>query len=100
MLVITRDNEVSQEDFIDFLEQHSHFEDIISSEDNDEMTDSYLMIDPIGRFFQKSILGSVYSYSTPIVNTGIEEALNEINFDPEKFHGRYKTNRITIQEVF
>ena len=91
---------MSQEDFIDFLEKHSHFEDIISSEDNDEMTDSYLMIDLIGRFFQKSILGNVYSYSTPIVNTGIEEALNEINFDPEKFHGRYKTNRITIQEVF
>ena len=64
------------------------------------MTDSYLMIDPIGRFFQNSILGSGYSYSTPIVNTGIEEALNEINFDPEKFHGRYKTSRITMQEVF
>lgn len=98
--VITRENEVSQDDFIEFLERHSKFENIISSEDNDEMTDSYLMIDPIGRFFQNSILGSGYSYSTPIVNTGIEEALNDINFDPEKFHGRYKTNRITMQEVF
>ena len=98
--VITRENEVSQDDFIEFLERHSKFENIISSEDNDEMTDSYLMIDPIGRFFQNSILGSGYSYSTPIVNTGIEDALNEINFDPEKFHGRYKTSRITMQEVF
>lgn len=98
--VITRENEVSQDDFIELLERHSKFENIISSEDNDEMTDSYLMIDPIGRFFQNSILGSGYSYSTPIVNTGIEEALNEINFDPEKFHGRYKTSRITMQEVF
>lgn len=98
--VITRENEVSQDDFIEFLERHSKFENIISSEDNDEMTDSYLMIDPIGRFFQNSILGNGYSYSTPIVNTGIEEALNEINFDPEKFHGRYKTSRITMQEVF
>ena len=98
--VITRENEVSQDDFIEFLERHSQFENIISSEDNDEMTDSYLMIDPIGRFFQNSILGSGYSYSTPIVNTGIEEALNEINFDPEKFHGRYKTSLIAMQEVF
>lgn len=98
--VITRENEVSQDDFIEFLERHSKFENIISSEDNDEMTDSYLMIDPIGRFFQNSILGSGYSYSTPIVNTGIEEALNEINFDPGKFHGRYKTSRITMQEIF
>ena len=97
--VITRENEVSQDDFIEFLERHSKFDNIISSEDNDEMTDSYLMIDPIGRFFQNSILGSGYSYSTPIVNTGIEDALNEINFDPEKFHGRYKTSRITMQEV-
>ena len=98
--VITRENEVSQDDFIEFLERHSKFENIISSEDNDEMTDSYLMIDPIGRFFQNSILGSGYSYSTPIVNTGIEKALNEINFDPEKFHGRYKTSLIAMQEVF
>lgn len=98
--VITRENEVSQDDFIEFLERHSKFENIISSEDNDEMTDSYLMIDPIGRFFQNSILGSGYSYSTPIVNTGIEQALNEINFDPEKFHGRYKTSLIAMQEVF
>ena len=98
--VITRENEVSQDDFIEFLERHSKFENIISSEDNDEMTDSYLMIDPIGRFFQNSILGSGYSYSTPIVNTGIEEALNDINFDPQKFHGRYKTSLIAMQEVF
>ena len=98
--VITRENEVSQDDFIEFLERHSKFENIISSEDNDEMTDSYLMIDPIGRFFQNSMLGSGYSYSTPIVNTGIEEALNDINFDPQKFHGRYKTSLIAMQEVF
>ena len=64
------------------------------------MTGSYLMIDSIGIFFQNSILGNGYSYSTPIVNTGIEEALNEINFDPEKFHGCYKTSLIAMQEVF
>lgn len=98
--VITRENEVSQGEFIEFLERHSKFENIISSEDNDDMTDSYLMIDPIGRFFQNSMLGSGYSYSTPIVNTGIEEALNDINFDPQKFHGRYKTSLIAMQEVF
>jgi len=64
------------------------------------MTDSYLRIEPIGRFFQNSILGNGYSYSTPIVNTGIEEALNEINFDPQNFYGRYKTSLIAVQEVF
>lgn len=98
--VITRENEVSQDDFIEFLERHSSFENIISSEDNDEMTDSYLMIDTIGRFFQNSILGSGYSYSASIVDTGIKEALNEINFDPQKFHGRYRTGSIAMQEVF
>jgi radical S-adenosyl methionine domain-containing protein 2 len=98
--VVTRENEVSQDDFIEFLERHSSFENIISSEDNDEMTDSYLMIDTIGRFFQNSILGSGYSYSASIVDTGIKEALNEINFDPQKFHGRYRTGSIAMQEVF
>ena len=73
---------------------------MLSPQDNDEMTDSYLMIESTGKFFQNSILGSVYSYSTPIVNTGIEEALNEINFDSQKFYGRYKTSLIAMQEVF
>lgn len=97
--VVTRESEISQYDFIQFIKRHSKFEDIISSENNDEMTDSYLMIDPIGRFFQNSILGNGYSYSHPIINIGIDKALDETKFDANKFHSRYRNNLISSHQV-
>lgn len=97
--VLTHDNNISQDDFARFLERHQSFSDVISSENNDEMTDSYLMIDPIGRFFQNSNVGEGYLYSKPIPQIGIRAAINEINFDVNRFHGRYKNKRIDMREI-
>lgn len=97
--VITHENNISQDDFVAFLERHRRFNDIISSENNDEMTDSYLMIDPIGRFFQNSNIGEGYFYSPPITQVGVRDAINQINFNVSRFHGRYKMNSIDIREV-
>ncbi len=55
-------------------------------EDNDAMTDSYAMIDPLGRFFGNS--GGVQSYSRPILEVGVADALVEIGFDDDKFDAR------------
>ena len=63
------------------------------------MTDSYLMIDPIGRFFQNSNVGEGCLYSKPIPQIGIRAAINEINFDVNRFHGRYKNKRIDMREI-
>ena len=97
--VITKENNISQSDFFQFLNRHSEFDSIISSEDNDEMTDSYIMIDPVGKFFQNSNTTKGYVYSRPIIEIGIRQAFNEIEFDPEKFHGRYKNNYIDVLEL-
>lgn len=97
--VITYDNNISQDDFVKFLERHRSFDNIISSENNDEMTDSYLMIDPIGRFFQNSHVGEGYLYSKPITQVGVRDAINEINFDVSRFYGRYKTKLINMREI-
>ncbi|AUI65283.1 MULTISPECIES: viperin family antiviral radical SAM protein [Glaesserella] len=77
--------------FNHFLISHQKFGDIISSENNDEMTQSYLMIDPLGRFFQNQPNELGYIYSQPILKVGIINALKEIHFDAEKFCKRYKT---------
>lgn len=90
---------ISQYDFLNFLNRHKDFTNIISSEDNDEMTDSYLMIDPIGRFFQNSSLGEEYNYSQPITEVGINKAIREIRFDAQKFFERYEKNRINVLEI-
>lgn len=92
MLPVTTDNlYISDEQFQHFLQNHNDLSAIISAEDNDEMTHSYLMIDPLGRFFQnegKNLEG--YSYSEPILQVGIEKAFSQIKFDLSKFNQRYQ----------
>ena len=52
-------------------------------ENNDSMTGSYLMVNPAGRFFDNST--GEYHYSSPIWQTGWEEALSEVSVSDEKF---------------
>lgn len=63
-------------------------------ENNDEMTDSYLMIDPLGRFYQNSNGNGNYIYSECILQVGVESALSQIVFDQKKFENRY----VSMQE--
>ena len=59
-------------------------------ESNEAMTESYVMIDPAGRFFDNA-QGS-YKYSDPILKVGVEEALKQVSIDPERFlqrEGKY-----------
>lgn len=58
-------------------------------ENNDDMTNSYLMIDPLGRFYQNSTGKSSYNYSESILQVGVEHALAQITFDINKFNSRY-----------
>ncbi|WP_420001785.1 viperin family antiviral radical SAM protein [Acinetobacter sp. LF10] len=80
--------EILDEEFSKFIIQHSNFKCIISAENNDDMTESYLMIDPLGRFFQNG-LDQGYHYSSPLHEISAEKALQQINFDCQKFITRY-----------
>jgi len=64
----------TSEQFRAFLRRH-HDVSTLVPEDNAAMTDSYVMIDPWGRFFQNS--GGRYRHSGEILKVGIEEALAE-----------------------
>lgn len=55
-------------------------------EDNDAMTDSYAMIDPIGRFYGNH--RSRYVYSRPILEVGVEAALAEVEFEVQRLIAR------------
>jgi predicted cytidylate kinase len=67
-------------------------------EDKGDITQSYLMIDPQGRFFQNGNEQD-YNYSLPIYEVGLKHALSQVNFSKEKFMSRYQhgiPKKITI----
>ena len=52
-------------------------------ENNEAMTGSYLMIDPLGRFYDNSL--GKHTYSDPILTVGVERALRQIQVYPDRF---------------
>ena len=82
---------ISDEQFQGFVSRHAHLSSVMAIEDNRDMVKSYIMVDPLGRFFQNAVGQSDYSYSRPIHEVGAEAAFAEIGFSPEKFAQRYKS---------
>ncbi|MCG7201486.1 viperin family antiviral radical SAM protein [Marinobacter pelagius] len=93
VLPVTDDSmTVSDEQFRFFLDRHRKHRNIVVAEDNADMVESYIMVDPQGRFFQNSSpCASGYQYSQPILEVGAEKAFSQIEFDAGKFSSRYPT---------
>ena len=88
--VVSDELAVTSDQFAEFVRRHRAFSPIISVEDNSDMTESYIMVDPRGRFFQNtSGCGNGYVYSGPIVEIGPAAAFEQIPFSVAKFSGRY-----------
>jgi len=80
---------ISNQKFNTFVEKHSGSGLPIYAESNSAMTESYIMIDPKGRFYQNSTSGSGYQYSECINDVGADKALKQINFNHAVFIARY-----------
>lgn len=80
---------ISENQFNSFVERHRRKGLPIFAESNAAMTESYIMIDPKGRFYQNAKCGSGYSYSDSINDIGAEKALKQINFNYAVFTARY-----------
>lgn len=80
---------ISNEQFSSFIKRHSNKGLPVFAESNFDMTESYLMIDPKGRFYQNSSDHTNYEYSESLskINAGL--ALEQINFDEIVFISRY-----------
>ena len=89
--VVNQELAISDEQFDAFVDRHRDVAHILCAEDNPDMRESYLMIDPLGRFFQNSpmIAGQGYSYSKPILAVGAAAAFAEMTFDSQRFSARY-----------
>ncbi|MBA5248647.1 MAG: radical SAM protein [Gammaproteobacteria bacterium] len=79
--------QISDEQFNTFVNMHKQNK-CNAVEDNNQMLNSYIMIDPYGRFFcNRDGLG--YDYSPAICEVGVDKALKSIKFEYEKFTARY-----------
>ena len=72
---------IDETEFQEFIEQHADLNPVV--ENNDIMRGSYVMIDPLGRFFDNT--RGRHIYSDPILEVGIEEAFRQITFEQPKF---------------
>lgn len=71
-----------------FLQNHQKLKVSTYSESNDEMTDSYIMIDPHGRFYQNT--NGIYTYSKSILDITKDEIMDCINVNMDKYNERYE----------
>ena len=87
---------VTKEQFNRFLKRHENQGIPIFPESNRAMTESYLMIDPKGRFYQNGSYGLGYVYSKCINDVGVDKALSDIDFDSNTFLRRYSSTESVI----
>ncbi len=79
---------ITAQQFNQFIDRHAAINQHLPvvPENNDQMTASYVMVDPAGRFFDNSI--GQHSYSRAILSVGVEEALKDVHTDYDKFVDR------------
>ena len=83
------DHLVSAEEFWGYVETSRRVEErgiTVVPEDNDLMTGSYVMVDPAGRFFDNA--AGTHTYSRPILEVGVDQALRDVSVDAGKFLSR------------
>ena len=83
-------NELSINDkqFYNFIDRHRFLNDkgILVKEDNEDMSNSYIMITPDGRFYQNS--NNQYIYSESILDVGFKNAIKQTGFDYDRYEKR------------
>lgn len=90
MLPITTDRlMVTSDDYKKFIDRHEGHGLPMSVEDNSDMIQSYIMVDPQGRFFQNQPESCLYQYSRPIHEVGAGAAFNEVKFSMNAYTRRY-----------
>lgn len=92
------DFKISEQQFQTFLNTHSDLTDMtnIVPETNSQIKGSYAMVDPAGRFFDNA--EGKHNYSNPILEIGIDKAIEQVNYNFAKFISRggiYEWTRAT-----
>lgn len=89
---------LTAEQFLSFVDRHADLHPV--AEDNRLMTGSYVMLDPVGRFFQNT--RGRYVYSKSILGVGVVRALAEVGWTLETFierGGMYSVGKLRVMSV-
>ncbi len=73
---------VSEDQFNSFLKRHKNQKSLVP-ENNEAMTGSYLLIDPLGRLFENS--AGKHTYSRTLADNKVEDCVSDIKLDREMF---------------
>lgn len=95
---VTSDLAIADHEFAEFVDRHRSLAAIMAAEDNTDMVESYIMIDPRGRFFQNSLSGQGYRYSNPITEVGAHAAFRQVQWHADKFLARYTLERQEVSQ--
>ncbi|WP_402374570.1 viperin family antiviral radical SAM protein [Isoptericola rhizosphaerae] len=80
----------TRDEFDEYVARHrdalTESEIRVVDEPIDMIRGSYIMVDPLGRFFDSA--DGTHRYSDPILDVGIDAAFAQVEFDPDKFHAR------------
>jgi len=82
---------VSDNQFEGYVKRNNLFSHLSVIEDNADMQNSYLMINPEGCFYQNGEAQEGYNISEPILMVGVEDAFSQIDFDSAVFFSRYNS---------
>ncbi len=80
---------ITEQQFLSFIDRHRHLNPV--AETNDDMIESYVMVDPNGCFFTNS--NNHLTHGTSILQFGVKNAFERIPFNYKKFEkrgGEYK----------
>lgn len=93
--VINQSLAINGEQFLAFVNRHRFSRSIQCVEDHQDMCESYLMVDPYGRFFQNQPgLAGGYVYSKPLLSVGVESAFSEMGFNSGSYRSRYRIEMV------
>lgn len=90
---VTDELNISDAQFAEFIDRHAALP--LCIEDNVDMTKSYIMIDPQGRFFQNDMDQRGYRYSPPIIDIGAKEAFSQVSLSADRYLARYHAVAVT-----
>jgi radical S-adenosyl methionine domain-containing protein 2 len=76
---------ITDEQFQSFINNHLQLQNITTlvPESNKQMKGSYAMVDPAGRFYDNA--NGTHNYSKPILDIGASQAIQQVNYDLNKF---------------
>jgi len=79
---------ITEEQFKHFIKNHAELQNVtqIVSENNNQMTSTYVMVDPAGRFYNNTF--GEHIYSKPILEIGARLAIKQMKYDFSKFVSR------------